>query len=403
MGSNVSSPIYTTLKGVAVKHSVESPLPDEVYTSEGPTDYTIMDDVVTPDFKKKIAQGYIINNPMSSHKIMDDHCPPTSYRRTLLNYETDGTMTGNIYDGSYKRPISGHLPPFLPDSTPTCLTALQNQAITQAWGNRSLVVQAVSMTLAEGRKTIQGVYEILFRVIGIAKAAKRLDYKYLMDEISPSELKNRYMELRYAIRPLVIDAQNVIKALQVNMTKVRKTARGGASDQHQDSVTTTERYLWLEKTCTASIEYEISTRAGVLCDIVMSTPSVWGVDQLLETVWEVIPFSFIINWFIDIASLLSSWSPKAGVVERASWVTTLITKKELRSVTMTGNSGSGFDIGTHDWYGQQNRITIIKTRYPEPNRSFFPSVDVNLDALKLLDLGIILKGVMSKKITTFMR
>ena len=403
--SDTQPTITSTLLGINVDKDVETPMSPEIYTSPGVESSKYMEDVVTEGYRRRIAAGAIINNPMYSVVTLDDHCPPTSFKRTLLSVNGDGTKTGNIYDGETNRPIGPYLPDWAPVPEAIDLEAMKAKCITQAYANRSMVVQAVSMTLAEGKKTIQGVYEILFRVIGIAKAAKRLDYKYLADELSPSELKDRYMELRYAIRPLVIDAENIVKALGTNMDTVRKTARGGDQDRAVESEYQIYDTSWVKNTDNATNVYDVSTKAGVLCDVVMTKPNVWGIDQFIETVWEIVPFSFIVNWFVDFASLFSSWTPKAGVTERASWVSAVVTETQYRSKEfgISDTVTPPFDITEYAWRGAQTKTVITKTRIPKPDRSFWPSIDVKLDTLKLLDLGIILSGILSGKITRFMK
>jgi intergrase/recombinase len=54
-------------------------------------------------------------------------------------------------------------------------------------------------TAAEGRKTVESMVSIFLRLTRIIKALKKLDAKVLRNEVSPKELANRYMELRYAI------------------------------------------------------------------------------------------------------------------------------------------------------------------------------------------------------------
>jgi hypothetical protein len=364
-----------------------------------------MIDVVDEHFPKRVAQGEIFNNAMHSMKVIDDNGPPTPFHREMTSRGSDGTLSGSIFSGAV-RPMGAYLPEFLPLPSNEYLDSLRDKAVTQAYGNRSMVVQAVSMTVMEGKKTIQGVYEILFRVAEIALAAKRLDFRYLRSELSPSELKDRYMELRYAIRPLVIDATNIVKAYDANMGKLRKTARGG--DQDRDVVSDSsdvEIGFELHRYTRTSV-YDISTRAGVLCDVDCTKLNVWGADQLFETIYEGIPWSFIVNWFVDFASLIAAWSPKIGVRELASWVSSTITSTQQVTCSQSFIPGTQpqFDEGySLSWTGSRTRIVVEKERIPQPKRSVWPSLDIQLDSLKLIDLAIILQGIVSGKVTKFMK
>jgi hypothetical protein len=356
-------------------------------------------DVVTQRFKERQARGEIFNNPFLSEKVTENTGGAPHYKSIYLLNKQYGAE-GYIYDG--KVAVAPYMPEYLalePDPTNSKYWATYDKAVTQAWGNRSVVAFAASMALAEGKKTIQGIYEILFRVVQIAKAAKRLDYKYLLDELSPSELKDRYMELRYAIRPLVIDASNIIKTVNAQRGNERRTARGGHSLRSVVSDTTTswvgqQRFTW-----SRTAAHIVEARAGVLCDVNVSSPGLLGMNEINETLLEVFPFSFILGWFVDVASLISSWTPKYGIWELASWVT--VKETMTQQVTMTDASyPNDFPSGLTgekylSWSGTKTKTVVRTTRTPNPKRSIWPSCDVNLDTLKIIDLGIILTSILT--------
>jgi hypothetical protein len=369
-------------------------------------DKKVTKDVVDEKFHERRAAGEIFNNPFASTTTKGGRCVPT---RFIYNYWTPGNTTfwGFKYDGMQS--AQDILPGYLalePKDYSDMYESVRDKAVTMAYGNRSLAVQAVSMTLAEGKKTVQGAYEILFRLAELALAFKRLDVKHLMDEISPTELRNRYMELRYAIRPLMIDAENIVKAVNTDLGKSRKTARGGSDERVVISDTQTGSKIYdfphFNWTAERTSTYIVEARAGVLCDVNQTKLNTFGIDQIAETVWEVIPFSFIFGWFFNFADLISSWTPKAGVKELASWVTiveTLVQEVRLTDVTF----GAMTENENVYWSGSKTLTTQVKTRIPNPARSVWPQIDVSLDSLKIIDLTIILSGILSGKITKFYR
>lgn len=387
----------------------------QVATSQWPTsaiDFTrYCEDVVDEHFNARRSKGEIFNNPFFSIKTYYSGAGLTSFSGKNQYYRNSSSkvLTGIILEGTVPadRWYSNYKA-LNPLDYSDMLESCKSKAITMAYGNRSQVVQAASMTLAEGKKTIQGIYEIMFRLAELALAVKRLDAKHIMDEISPGELKNRYMELRYAIRPLMIDASNIMKAIGTKTGKSRHTARGGSSDRVVISdIYKNKRVVESSVGLDASFDfartssYIVEARAGVLCDVNAQVSNIWGIDQIAETIWEVIPFSFIFGWFFNIVDIISSWTWKANVTELASWVTVRETLSQSITCSDARWTYPKSFISEIKFPMNMLKTTVTTTRTPHPQRAIIPSIDVNLDCLKVLDLGIILSGILSGKITRF--
>jgi hypothetical protein len=359
-----------------------------------------MEDVVTPNYKARISNGEIINNPMTLSEVQVVEALPTMFNRKLLS-ESGGKIYGDEWSGYW--PMSAtdlgeFLVPSQDDAFQPYVDNLINRAVAAAHANASSNEMQALMVLAEGKKSIESMKTILYRLFKIFRALKTLDYKYLRKQISRKELEDRYMELRYAIRPLMIDAQNTVKALEVskNLKSMRATARGFAKGVFEnDDVITIDGYLH-----TSEVKrwhrVETDVRAGILTDVELTNLSVWGADQFLETMWEITPFSFIFGWFFNIADIIAGFSPSVGVKQLASWVVvehTSILRNELVSTANVCPDCNYAD--ERSWSGHRDQLEHWKIRTVDPELSLIPSLKVNLDAFKLLDLIIIGKKMLS--------
>jgi hypothetical protein len=150
------------------------------------------------------------------------------------------------------------------------------------------------------------------------------------------------MEFRYALRPLVYDAKQVVAALSGDeLPDVgRQTFRG----YKEDFGSTVENGVLLYSDAGTRVygRQEASTvfqvRAGVLTTIeAISKLNVWGLDSIAESAWELMPYSFILDWFFDIGETLASWTPEMGVKKLASWVVTEVTTTQMVRVTSAEN------------------------------------------------------------------
>jgi len=231
---------------------------------------------------------------------------------------------------------------------------------------------------------------------------RKADIRYLKRELTFKELSSRYMEARYALRPLVYDAAGVCEAWNKSTTNgyQRQTFRGYASDVYEVSDTFTSKSWWqATRTVKRTGTITVHARAGVLTDVEVSKLAVWGADAIIDAGWELLPFSFIVDWFWNVGKTVSSWMPRMGVRKLTSWVTvksvaTMI--NELESVSNLPNVPAWDADSAFYWSGVKTRLETRVTRTPNPSREIMPHLNVRLDNLKLLDLTLIFKQTFGK-------
>jgi hypothetical protein len=361
-----------------------------------------MNDVVVDNFRKRISQGEIINNPM---KIVETIVYPPdvcSFSRRIIDksVHTPPTYTGHWQEGTLAPSLAsfGDLLDFEQDVA-SMRNSLISQAVAKAHANASSSELSLLMVAAESRKSIESLTQIFLRVVKIVKAARRLDMKYLKRQISLRELEDRYMELRYAIRPLVYDTKGVMKAFEKSQAykTTRCTARGFAKDtiRHNDQTEVNVNNSAVY-TVGRSFFCEIDVRAGILTDVETSKISIWGLDQFLETGWEVTPFSFIVDWFFNIGTLIAAYAPSAGVTQLASWVTYKQTVIQCNTILSSRNYASYNYADMLSVSGDYSINTKTTERTVDPSLGLLPTFNLRLDALKLIDLTIILKRYLKK-------
>lgn len=362
-----------------------------------------MDDFVIPNFYKRSKQGMIFNNPM--------HSTVTETKDKIVNY--DQSWGSYSYDGDGVRYHSSHheyispLPCpsslFLPqnmlelDSSSINIEALKSKAVAQAHANCDLSDVSVVATAGEMRETVLGIANVLRRVYKISKAIKRLDIRALRGEVSPKELKDRYMEARYGLRPLYYDVLGHLKLFNDSAHKEpRQTFRGYASDSADTDFSgyymySSDRRVDYVHRVTRAVE----VRAGVLCAIESLTmANRIGARNIAQGAWELIPLSFVLDWFLNIGDVIASFCPKAGLRELASWL--VVTDTTITDTTgiirVVPNDPDSYRTLTCDDLHVYSSTTS-RYRTPNPPRGILPTFDVRLDFMKGLDLGIILNNI----------
>lgn len=378
-----------------------------------------MDDVVTAGFHTKSGNGVVVNNPMT-HVVTTVWNYPFSYD-ILVSYEirhgspgsyhwhgAGARWAGNQVLSAYAE-LSFLNAPVAPESD------LLDLALSKAWSNVSLNEAQGMVMIAESEKTVASLVSLTRRFIRILKKVKKLDVKGLYGELTPKELADRYMELRYAIRPLLYDINGTIKALKYEAEKspLRTTFRGNEfwsdetsqeSHRHNGDFLSAVRTQYILKRAKTSFD----VRAGVLAELdTLSSLPVWGMTEPLEALWEIVPFSFIVDWFFNVGDTIAAFTPNFGLNALASW--TVSTKIVERTSEITRSTADWPDTDDYDedtinvlnhvnscLGGQVGELIITKQRTPNPSRSILPTLSVNLNTFKLIDLLIIAKHVWSR-------
>lgn len=358
-------------------------------------------DHVSSDFKRRIARGEIINHPFQSEETHVIYAQPVQIshhmmKSTSLSCSPSGSIKNQKkLEGPVVPPVPSYLGLSLMDELKT---SVMNSAVTQAHANIDVSSMLALATAAEARKTVDSVVDISNRAYRILKRVRKLDFRALKKEISLSELSDRYMEARYAIRPLAYDLHGVYSALKEEREYIRRTFRGYASDSVQLKDTLLNQPLVWSMTSKwdRQATYTVSARAGVLCDVNISALTTYGVDQTAESIWELLPFSFVADWFANIGDTIAAWTPNHGVRQRASWVTV----RETRTFTntMTGAASSYASLGYVSatfsaGSTSQTKRELFSERITSPALSTFPQTSLRLDKYKLTDLGIMFRNI----------
>lgn len=350
-------------------------------------------DVVTPNFRKRSAAGEIINSPFNSQKYYV-HAGRMNYYRSVQD-----SRSGEIVIDQGYRPFPSQI------SYPALLDPLDTSdvidvAVTASHANIENSLAQLMVTGAEFKKTLIGVVAVMRRSIKTFRAVRELDVQLLRKEVSLREAKNRYLEYRYGLRPIVFDVKNILDAAVATYKgkrSPRQTFRGNSSTSSTRLVPLSWSYV--NSYSGANVFYEgmaklatkASARAGVLTNVspVRNISSTWGLDDFLESTWELIPFSFIIDWFINVGQSIAALTPELGIAQLASWVT-VKTETSMIADELTLHAHGSHEYISQTWNSDvadprlEKRVSI--QRIPNPKLPILPTIKVRLNTLKLLDL-----------------
>jgi len=348
-------------------------------------------DMVTPNWNKLRNSGAIVNNPFHSVHVKSRVSSPSTYTHIY--------KSGPYYykrGGKWRFSVPGFLTldeNEIAAKRASCINLATTQAFAQI-NSEELLAYA---TLAESRKTVDSVVSMTRRAYSILRAAKRFNLSALKKELSPREVANRYMEARYAIRPLIYDVAGVISAFETERKTIRETYRGYCEDEVRTTDTAenfSDGETYSVSDFARETKWKCTVRSGVLCDADVTTASILGAPKVFEAAWELVPFSFIADWFANTGDWIAAHTPDVGVRQRASWAS--VYEEYTKSVAVKESRCTAAQFGgTSVSYSPppMSYITTTATRerIVDPRMDMFPAMKMKLDMFKLTDLGIILR------------
>jgi hypothetical protein len=385
-----------------------------------PYDYSqTTNDVVIPDFKRRVAAGELFNNPYNTlreeteihplqltgegHWSIDLAVPHVEYVKDVI---TGGSTIDPLSCQPFATPIGGAY------SFPE-LSSEQLQAVTGAFAQMNNPSFLAGVTLAEGRKTVKYLYDLY-------KSLRRADQlirkgiliqdilRKLTDPRKVERASNQYLQVRYALRPLVYEVLGLIEAIRESDRPTRSRFKYFLKDSDVVQAYDSGEYIFptswnvmrhfkfgwrLDKTTFYSVS------GGVLAEVLLDTYS-WaqrlGLHSPVQSGWELVPFSFVVDWFCNTAKLAASFDPKLNVRTRTWWCVVrqktvfhaypyprwAITNEDNLTEFATPHASHGLFLGG----GEITRSLTKTERFPEPARQILPLVDLRLNLGKVTDL-----------------
>lgn len=318
--------IYTWTE---VRNGVSIPGPKVVTGKEGV--YKSIYDVNHRNFSGRRKQG----------EVMIGHLDLTTWERVLTSGSL-ATGTYNSYSNTWSGDLTSALAAAQPPDIVTCNeSAMQQDVLTKAWSRMNASSICTGEILADIGKTVsmlkspfKGACALLQKVLKTKKQILKRNKGIHVERA----IADAWLEYRYGWKPILLDMGEIIDATHNAVAKM-KTARLVARSEVKDSRSTVKSFVraaypagWNGWKGSGSVKYQIDSRVagGVLYEISNRN----GPEYLLQvlglrprdvpaTLWEVLPFSFVADWFSNVGNWLQAITPAEGIVPLGWWTTTI--------------------------------------------------------------------------------
>jgi len=169
-----------------------------------------------------------------------------------------------------------------------------NLAVSAAQGKQTtdMVVNAVQSIGGAIRDLKKGRFE---------SAARRFGVNQRPSKLSEKDISGRWLELQYGWKPLISDVYEAAKAYEA-ITNGPRVSRVSVSISREGlKNTSTSSFNWTGQGTVKErwrLVYEMSEQ--------LSSARSLGLTDPLSVAWELIPYSFVVDWFLPIGSYLEN-------------------------------------------------------------------------------------------------
>lgn len=387
------------------------------YTTSGSMTRRVMHDVSVPGFEKARDRGTLLCNAADSYK--EVHYAKTymgfKWRFARPGYPSSEGVLANYQTPTW-RPSAYNWENNLQDSS---LTAWKSTVVNDPLSDAEIAVfhtqlsaklaEGIASTLvilAEADKTKSMLLKALMYLRrplkDVLAIGRRMTPKQRLDKVN-----EWWLEGRYGWRPFVHDVMDVIEA-NGKVVSERRTIKDrvftGEKSIHGAAVTSYSNGGLLS-VVTRDYNLVYGLKVGQTADYragLSTTLRKWGVLDPVGAAWDLVPYSFVVDWFCNIGEMARAIEAYALIDERIGWTT--VEARLSSSITHTimnaGPVPSGFgSLQMIDTYGVGSHLHYTEESWNRvPVTNFIPSFGLRnlLDWAKVVDSAALLRQLFSR-------
>jgi len=388
-------------------------------------------DTPTHNFKKRFAKGEVINNSVLNRKTtfsVEREVVAALEKKYAIEVRPGYQLTQFLLVPLINADFIDLRPPSVEEVEAIRLDHFgvshssffnaKDTAINAAFGKVNKGAYGYLEELGEAKETVLYIASVFTRIASMFKAVRRgklvgivpkthkravkrakkrskangtsyqLEYGLAVTDF----LTSAWMELRFAIRPLLLSAEDAIEIYQDGIKEHSgRSVQNYRAQAVGTDVSTSEEIGPLYRTVThREVETQRTATAGVLIEIstAIAKMRTLGFTNLAGTLWELTFLSWAADYFGNLDGLLYHLTPDIGVNVLTAWSGTRDEiKVSTRVVRYAISDDRVLDMVEY------STTNLVYQRDPIDGPGYF-TLDIDLDALKLADLGSLFYGML---------
>jgi hypothetical protein len=306
----------------------------------------------------------------------------TSNKPFSLKYRR-WNRAGNYWEVWYVK--SEHLPTFYyePFSVPFPLEWVDetvNKSVVKALNSIAGDSAQVGAAVAESRETGEMLGKAASQLLQAYRAARRNDWRSVAHhlQVDPKNLltgktiKDRWLEYQYGWKPLTQDIHDLALT---GLSQIRKSTTKQL--RHYSGASWTDQSEYDLRGVHVRNTFSVSARTTFIATLenhFLSSLSDFGLINPLAVAWEVVPFSFMVDWFVPVGNVLQAYTATSGLRNDGGW--TSIHRKQLTHVQLSEspsfNDGVTEDVVTDRGDFSETSFAFERIAYAEwPQPRFY--------------------------------
>lgn len=325
----------------------------------------VTNDIVTPGYQKLRDKGVIINNPFHNYvgqmsgsssghaRVLNPAVLPSPVSPTHIMKDefVDFLAWKALRPGTMYSEITSRLDlTLISDDERGELSSL---VATKALSNLNKQNFQGLVFLGELRKTVEllknpvrAITDYLRKpwrhtetVYRLGKGKKRVTRKISpLKEIIPlgNAGASQYLAYYYGLRNLLYDTERIVKSFEASaLVRQRTGSKMRISRSREQTLTLHEGAALTYSAYLEQIEEEVTAEAGILFKPKLTTAADelgFSVYDVPATVFELTPYSFCVDWAVNLSDWLNSFSGELKHEILCQWVKTTVKRKQTNTV-----------------------------------------------------------------------
>jgi hypothetical protein len=340
----------------------------------------------TLGLSKKRAVGkitYSVNNPYSYVKIIDSNWDMNvryrQYAQLIPPYYI--TFPGNasfVYKEQAYYGVSDTFFGFSDHGGPNFSFSLPASELVNVAGHKAtnqlyekLADEQVHIgnMIAERAQTYEMLTSSVARLRSFLQSPRRTVVNFITSGYKniSKQVSDDFIQYCFGVEPLVSDVYTLANKLAESMSDLKKSdmvkvRSGGSADDSFEY--TSEGAFWVDH---HSVKVEV--RCRFMCEyridgVFLASLKNYGLVNPASVLWEVMPWSFVIDWFLPIGKFISSISAENGLEFSTGTRSTLIrtTKTVVRKYRYYDDLYVNYG---KEWVGEISRTQVTETKHRE--------------------------------------
>lgn len=326
----------------------------------------VLTDYVVKDFQRRVADGEIFCHPL--HSIKESRGGNNACNYTITYNPTCSGLTLKKQEGIQHRrsltPSLSYCPSYdytfeMANARLIAGTQAKAGVIEPDWQG-SLLAAELGKTLRTFGRPLENLKKLLNDIRG--------SNKYRASKVTSlgEFISKEWLRYRYGICTTLHDLEDLAKLAETPVRPLRQTSRGKyESTNEPTNVVLPYDETFFSGNFVYSTKYLMSVRSGVLYEHKMTLldRAGYGLHNIPSVAWELVPYSFVVDWLFNFGDLIEAVTPKVGVKVLAEWTASTVTVQKRCVASATKKTVANYSI-TGSLFIESWALSEDKVRVP---------------------------------------